>query len=603
MRPNSSFAALLLLGLTCIAVSAHAENAITYHVEPHSADKTLQIRMDIPHVTDLTVRVQIPVWSPGAYMSGNYAANITGLSAEDGNHKKLRTYHPDQNTWEIAANGAKTVSVQYTVKNVDLEEANGALRRGHISGPRTYMYVVGHKADPVELELVTPSNAKVWNVAISLDPASEGANSADAAKVRRYIAPTYDVLADAPIEMGDFAEERFMAGGKPHSAVLYGNYETTDRKKLVDYCQRIAETEIAFFGDAPFHRYIFEFRTTNAKTGGAGGLEHLGSTEIGTVGQVEDRVRSVIAHEYFHLWNVKRIRPFVLGPFDYVDPPRTRNLWWSEGVTSYYGDLLSRRAGLNTDAEYLKHLSDTITELQNNPARLRVSADESSLHVFDANNSQGYGGLSYYTKGELVGLCLDLKIRQLTGGRHSLDDAMRALWAQVRHGDGPGFGEDDIKKAVNRVSGHDLSDYYDSVARSTDELPFAECLSAMGLTFARSETPTVVPSMDMTVRPAREFSALMVGEVTPDGAAAKAGLKSGDEIAGANGLTDLRAMGQLMRTTAVGSTITLTVLRNGTKTDMPYTVGSANRYPYTIAINPAATPEQVRLRQEWLTGK
>jgi predicted metalloprotease with PDZ domain len=602
MRPASPLAALVLFGLTCTA-TANAQNVITYTVEPHSADKTVQIRMDIPRVTELTVRVQIPVWSPGAYISGNYAANIADLSARDGSHKPLRTYHPDQNTWEIAANGAKAVSVQYTVKNVDLEEANGAPRRGHISGPRTYLYVVGRKAEPVELALATPPNAKFWNVAISLDPVSEGANSADAARVRRYTAPSYDVLADAPIEMGDFAEERFEAGGRPISVVLYGQYDHIDRTKLVDYCKRIAETEIAFFGDAPFHRYLFEFRTTNTGTGGAGGLEHLGSTEIGTVSLVDDRVRSVIAHEYFHLWNVKRIRPYVLGPFDYVDPPRTRNLWWSEGVTSYYGDLLSRRGGLNTDDEYLKHLGATITELQNTPARLKVSADESSLHVFDANNSQGYGGLSYYTKGELVGLCLDLKIRQLTAGRRSLDDVMRALWAQVRHGDGPGFGEDDIKKTVNRVSGHDLSDYYDTLARSTDELPFAECLNAVGLTLTRSETPTVVPALEMTLRPVREFSAMMVGEITPDGAAAKAGLKVGDEIAAANGQTDLRAMRQLLRTTGAGKTITLTILRNGAKSDVPYTVGSANLYPYTVAINPAATPEQVRLRQQWLTGK
>ncbi len=584
----------ILSGILCAAV-ASAQNVIAYHVDPQPADKTFKIRLDIPRVRELTVRVQIPVWSPGAYMTGNYATNIADLSAEDAKHQKLRVTHPDQNTWEVAANGAKFVSVHYTVKGADLEEASGAPRRAHISGPRTYLYVVGRKAEPAVLTLTTPSGAKVWNFATSLDPVGPEKGS-----VRSYSAPTYDVLADAPVEMGDFAEEKFVAGGKPHSAVLYGQYEKVDRQKLVDYCKRVAETETAFFGDAPYHRYIFEFRTTSTGTGGAGGLEHLGSTEIGTVGLVDDRVRSVIAHEYFHLWNVKRIRPYVLGPFDYVDPPRTRNLWWSEGVTSYYGDLLSRRGGLNTEVEYLKHLGDTIGQLQDNPARLKVTADESSLHVFDANNSQGYGGLSYYTKGELVGLCLDLKIRQVTGNQRCLDDVMRALYAQVRRGDGPGFGEDDIKNTVNRISRHDLSDYYDMVARSTEELPFAECLNYVGLTLVKSETPTIVPDSGMTVRPDREFQSLVVSEVIPDGAAAQAGLKVGDRIASVNGQTDMRGIGQTLRGGPPGKKSTLTVMRGGEKIDMQFTMGSRNRYPYLITVNPSATKEQVQMRQQWL---
>lgn len=602
MRRLHLITLIVILGLIGPA-NADAQNVITYYVEPHTADKTLQIGMDIPHVNELTVRVQVPVWSPGAYMVSNYAANIADLTADAPDHRKLHITHPDQNTWEIAANGVKAVHVNYTVKGVDLEEEAGVPRRGHISGPRSYLYVVGRKAEPVVVALATPPTAKIWNVAVSLDPAGDVVSPVDRMPLRRYTAPSYDVLADAPIEMGNFADERFEAGGKPHHVILYGQYQDVDRGKLAAYCRRIAETEIAFFGDAPFHRYLFEFHAANTRTGGAGGLEHLGSTEIGTIGLVDDRVRSVIAHEYFHLWNVKRIRPFVLGPFDYVDPPRTRNLWWSEGVTSYYGDLLSRRGGLNTDEEYLKHLSSLITDLQNNPARLKVSADVSSLHVFDANNSQGYGGLSYYTKGELVGLCLDLKIRQITGGQRSLDDVMRGLYAQVRHGEGPGFGEDDIKTTVNRVSEQNLSDYYDTVARSTDELPLSECLETVGLTLTRSQSPTVIGSLGMSLRPNRELQTLGINEITPNGAAANAGLKVEDQIVAADGQTDLRSMFRLMRSSKPGKKFTLTVLRNGSKTDVGYTIGSADMYPYVVAVNPVASPDQVHRRAQWLTGK
>ncbi len=351
----------------------------------------------------------------------------------------------------MEANGATTVVFTYRVKNAETVAAEGMPKRAHLFGPFTYMYVVGQKHQPVLLTVRAPAGFKI---ATSLDPQSPvtPGSGTDATEAVGFWAPNYDVLADAPIEMGNYAEDNFQVRG-----VLYGKYETVDRAKLLDYCRRVAEIEIGFFHDAPFKRYVFMFRSAGANQGGGGGLEHLGSTEIGIRGLVEDRVRFVIAHEYFHAWNVKRIRPFVLGPFNYIDPPHTANLWWSEGVTSYYADLLSRRGGINTEAEYLKHLESTIGQLQNNPARLKVTADETSRRVFDTGNSQGYGSLSYYTKGELIGLCLDLKIRQVTGGRRSLDDVMQALYLQCGKGLGPGFGEDDILKRVNRVAGQDLS--------------------------------------------------------------------------------------------------------------------------------------------------
>ena len=601
MRLARPFPALPLLCLLCVS-PAVAQNVITYQVDTRTAEKSFLVRMDIPHVTELTVRVQIPVWSPGMYISGSYAANIADISAEDGAHKPLKIYHPDQNTWEIGANGANLIHVQYTVKNVDALETGGVPQRAHLTGPSTYLYVLGRKAEPVALSLTPPAGAKVWKIATSLDPTESDGRTSEPA-LHGFTARSYDVLADAPVEMGDFVEERFEAGGRPHSVVLYGDYKSVDRAKLVGFCRQVAQIETAFFGDAPYHRYIFQFRMNAGRNGGGGGLEHLGSTEISMSSLVDDGTRSLIAHEYFHLWNVKRIRPFVLGPFDYVDPPRTANLWWSEGVTSYYGDLLSRRGGLNTEAEYLKHLADTITLLQNNPARLKVSADQSSLHVFDANNSQGFGGLSYYTKGELVGLCLDLKIREVTNGAHSLDDVIRALYIQCGRGDGPGFGEDDIKKTANRISGQDLSDYYDRLARSTEELPFAEGLTTVGINLARAEVPVPVPDSGMTLQPDRQFQSLTVGETTAEGAAAKAGLKTGDKIAAVNGQTDMRGMARLLRTTPPGKPLTITIVRAGARTDIPFTMGSTNRYPWQITPDPSALTEKLRLRRQWLTGK
>jgi predicted metalloprotease with PDZ domain len=577
------------------AACALADGVITYKVEPLPHDKTYQVTMDIPNVHALTIRLQLPVWSPGAYMTAR-GVNIADVKAETSTGSPLNIYHPDPNIWEVAANGADMLVVHYKATNADLEEANGVPKRGHIVGPRTYLYVDGRKTEPVELILQKPLGAINWPIAISLDPAP-GAESGPA----DYTARNYDVLADAPVEMGDYLEDKFVAGGKPHSIVLFGDTSHIDRPKLLHYCKTVAETEDAMMGDVPFSHYVFMFRV-GPGNGGGGGLEHLGSTEISVRGIVEDRLRSVIAHEYFHLWNVKRIRPFVLGPFDYQRPPHTANLWWSEGVTSYYGDLLSRRGGINTDAEYFKHLADTITELQNNPARLKVSAEESSQRVWEANNSQGYGNLSYYTKGELVGLCLDLKIREVTDGRKSLDDVMRALYAQCGRGLGPGFGEDDIKATVNRVSGRDLSDFYDTLTRSMDEMPFADCLSYVGLSLGQDPNPQPVAYVGMGIRPDADFKSLIVADVEPDSAAAKAGIKAGDHIVGVNGQSDLMQMAAL-RTAKPGTQMSLTIERGGSKMDLPFTMGSKMRTVWTLVPNPGATTSERKLREQWLTGK
>jgi predicted metalloprotease with PDZ domain len=586
------FVGLLLI----LCHAAVAAGRITYSVMPDFQTKQFRIEMTIPRLREDKISVQIPTWSPGAYMAGNYAANIKDVTAETDGGSSLAVEHPDSITWSVTPGSAKSVKVRYSVTGGDIQP-----NRAHISGPRTYMYVVGRKEEPVELSLIFDNDPGKWpNVATSLDRVVPQPLR-DLGPI--YRAPNYDTLADAPIEMGDFWEESFTVKGVPHQVVLYGSYANTDKAKLVDYSKRCAEAITSFFGDVPFKRYVFMYRSAGTNSGGAGGLEHLGSTEIGLRGLIEDRVRSVIAHEYFHAWNVKRIRPAVLGPFDYTKVPQTRNLWWSEGVTSYYGDLLSRRYGLNTDLEYFKHLADTITTLQHNPARLKVSADESSLRVVEANNSQGYGGLSYYNKGELVGLCLDLRIREVTHGRKSLDDVMKGLYAQCGKGNKSGFGEDDIKKRVNRVAGQDLSAFYDRCVRSTEELPLTECLAAAGVTAFPTDYPVLRPFLGMDMRPSRTGTGITVSNVAENGPAAKAGLQSRDVITAVDGKPADTAAAARLRDAKTRDTFVLTVQRSGQTLDIPIEVGSELRRPWVVAPAEKATPEQLRLREGWLNGK
>jgi predicted metalloprotease with PDZ domain len=271
--------------------------------------------------------------------------------------------------------------------------------------------------------------------------------------------------------------KEFTVEGKPHRAVFFRNVPTeAEAEASVPTLKHIVQAGSKIMGGLPYDRYSFLFDMG----GRGGGLEHLNSSRLAMRGAPSERAAGFIAHEFFHLWNVKRIRPRVLGPFDYITPPKTRNLWFAEGVTEYFAEIATRRAGLTSERDFLDHWRGATQWFQQVPARRRVSADESSLRVWEANNSSGYGGLNYYQKGELIGLCLDLKIRHVTENRRSLDDVMRELFKRTNPPK-PGYGEDEIREVVNLVAGQDISAFYDLLARSTEEMPFAECFSYAGL--------------------------------------------------------------------------------------------------------------------------
>ena len=379
------------------------------------------------------------------------------------------------------------------------------------------------------------------------------------------------MLADGPIEFGDFDEQDFSVSGVPYRVVLYGVNKTIDRAKLKDYCQRVAAAETGFFNNTPFKRYVFMFHDGGGTRGGAGGLEHLGSTEISLFGKVDDRVRFVIAHEFFHAWNVKRIPTLCAGSFDYINPPHTANLWWSEGITDYYARLLSRRGGLYTDEEALKDLATTISDLQNNPARLRVSADEFEPVRVGGQQQPGQRALLLHQGrpgGPVPGHAHPAPYwEQAQPGRRD-EGALRTVrpWA------GAGFGEDDILKTANRFAGQDIGSFT-RCARSYQEMPFAESLGYAGLKLNPGEI-TQVPNLGMTMRPNADFSSFSINMVDAGGAAEKAGLMAGRSPPGDQWRAHRPPSTVTLRTAKVGASFTITIERAGEKRDVAYTVGS-----------------------------
>ena len=467
---------LALLHLSACGVDAGVKVHYLVRPIPSATASEAGLRV-VMHVSGLegmkSVRLQMPRWSPGDYHiqdHGKYVRSESATSAPDHTNSWKKV---DEHTWEVKTDGFPAVVFSYNLPNTPpgffSENVKVTDRFAFYNGPAVYMYVVGRKEAPCSVTFDLPGG---WKHIVPLAPAP--------AVNPGYSAPDYDTLADSPVVLGDVVTREFTAGGKPHTLAFFNRHEGTEYDSFVPTIKRVVEEQQRLMQTVPYSRYVFFLDMG----GRGGGLEHLNSTRIGWRGPARG-IAGMAAHEFFHLWNVKRIRPGVLGPFDYIDPPKTRNLWFAEGVTSYYGELTVTRAGLSAQQAFFNNLARSIAALRANPARKRVTADESSYRVWEANNSNGFGGLSYYHKGELIGLCLDLKIRGVTRSRASLDDVMRAMMSKYGHPK-PGYPEDGIREAVVRIGGAELGSFYDLLARSTEEIPFEECLAYAGLRLAQS---------------------------------------------------------------------------------------------------------------------
>ncbi len=497
-----------------------AESPVVYEVTPDMAATPPVLRVVITFNTPLpdgkrgasrqsdAVTLQMPVWCPGDYHIQNFGKYAQNFQATDmlmaGDRRILSVTHPDASTWTIQPNGAKIIRVEYALPQMPpgYFSENVYLRPRYvfINGASALMYVAGHKTAPVSVIAHVPNG---WKAETPLPVNKEWTgllNSTASARPndrKVFDAPDYDTLADSPLIMAaadsmqtfDLKLDKSIAA--TYRPVYFGNAlpPPANMEALNNMLLSLARAETRIMGGAPNNLYEFLLEVN----GRGGGLEHLNSCRlpIGAFTSPQG-FAPFAAHEFFHQWNIKRIRPRVLGPFDYEQPPRTHNLWFAEGVTDYYAYVAVRRAGLATEDRFLAHWKRAIANMQRTPARLQVTADESSWKVWEGGDSQGFGGLSYYEKGALIGLCLDLKIRHVTNNRRSLDDVMKSLYRQCAPPN-PGYDEDDIRDTVNRVAGQDLTEFYNLLARSTQEMPFTECLAYAGLDAECKPLPQVTP--------------------------------------------------------------------------------------------------------------
>jgi predicted metalloprotease with PDZ domain len=434
-----------------------------------------------------TFEMMMPIWSPGYYRVEDHAAHVRDLSARTMAGAPLRVEKVRLNRWRIHAGGRSPVILSYRVlgnqRTVTTNEVNADY--GVFNGAPTFMTLADDRSPrPHEVRIEMPAS---WTHAMS------GLAQAPGGRPGHFLADSYETLVDSPILAGKLGIREFEVAGRKHSVVSAGDATEWDAAGATRDLAAFVEETHRFWGVLPYEKYVFllVFRP------GGGGLEHMNST-LSTVsarsrkGAPEQRGRWVslglAAHEHFHLFNGKRLRPVELGPVDFEKPPTTGSLWVAEGLTSYYTELLLERAGLRTRDEYLDSVSGSIGGLQGAPGRLLQSVEQSSIQVWKNSNSginPSAGTVSYYNKGNVLGLLLDARIRRSTGGRRSLDDVMRLAY---RRFSGPrGFTMDEFRAAAEEVAGTSLQEWFARSVSSAEELDYTEFLEWYGFRFTSSE--------------------------------------------------------------------------------------------------------------------
>ncbi|MCL6566899.1 MAG: PDZ domain-containing protein [Acidobacteriia bacterium] len=549
-----------------------------------------------------TAEFAMPAWTPGSYRINDYAKMVQEFSAADPQGRPLPWRKTDKQTWRIELNGTNAATVRYKVYGNTMANHWTQYNQLHafLAGPATWMYLVGHMDRPIELSIAVPEG---WRVATGLVPL--GGN--------RYRAEDYDWFADSPIEISDWERQSFTVGETTYHVVVHDVLGQKDFTRFTADTRKIVETVVGMFGGrAPFREYWFLFHIWPDV---GGGLEHLNSTQInfpstwdadgyaGRYGSEYQLKLFVTAHEFYHAWNVKRLRPVPLGPFDYTREAHTPSLWISEGLSSYYAQLAMVRAGFYTPEQYLESIAELITEFEQMPGRRFRSIAETSWDAWFQNTPPGDTNLSntnysYYDAGQILGHLLDFAIRQATANRRSLDDWMRLLYE--RHAlPRPGFTPEDAVRAASEIAGKDLSEFFRRYVEGREPLPYEEYFGYAGIEVERVPQ-SAQPWLGATLQRTDEDSTLVVN-IEPGSPAELAGLDRGDMILGADGRKfDMDQLLQTLAEKAPGATVKLMIQRWGQQGTLTVRLGSNPYANFVLRRVENPTPLQQAIYESWL---
>ena len=586
---RSLFPLILFISFSFVGLSQQINYKLSMP-EPHTHYFHVDINVD--GFNEDSLDIKMPVWAPGSYLVREFSKSIENFTAGNGNSKMI-----NKNTWRVFLNG-NSITISYDVYAYEMSVRTSFLNanHGYINGTSMFMYLDGKKELPSSLEIIPPTN---WGkVSTSLEKTSDN--------LFQYRAPNYDILVDSPIEIGNQLEFEFKAAGTNHKVAMYGegNFDLEqlkfDMAKIVESC-----TEV--FGENPNKDYVFIIHNL---TNGSGGLEHLSSTTLQVnrwgyePGRKYEAFLSLVAHEYFHLWNVKRIRPITLGPFDYDSENYTNLLWLCEGFTSYYDELLLKRAGYYDSEKYLHKLANTISRVENQPGNKVQPVTESSFHAwikaYRPNENSKNTTISYYPKGALLANALDLIILENTNAQKNLDNVLKLLWDEYYIKQNRGFTDKEFQNAVEQVAGKKLDDFFKNTVAGTETIDYKTYFSYAGCELIDKYEGS--ENVSLGISTSLNNGRLIVERVSRGTSAYKHGINVNDEIIAIDNyrIAD-NDLNTLIENHEPDDEIVITISRDGIMMNVRVALSKDTKVNYRIVPIENPSSRQELIYKKWLS--
>jgi predicted metalloprotease with PDZ domain len=580
---------VVLLAFVSVQATLAQRNALKIDytvVLKDTGSQQFHVTTDIKNINQPRLDLSLPTWTPGWYTVENYFKNVLRFRITDANGRVLPHTMSKKQTWNVDTRGIREIKVDYDYQAtvLALNQAKIAKDFAFFTGIELFLEPVGHRNDPSTVHFQIPAG---WKLISALMETSDP---------MVYSADNYDVLVDAPTEMGKFDVTRFEVEGKPHYFVANpaGAFNAEKSTRFTEMISKVARADSAMFGGLPYDKYVIFYFFASPESNASGALEHLNSfVSFAPAGDVAtpEMIIGTAAHEYFHLWNVKRVRPAEMWPYDYSRENETPLLWVSEGFTNYYGSKSRYRAGLSTPENFLAGVAGAASGIENDEARNYISPAESSVSTWVGYDTPVAFGISYYTQGQNLGSLLDLSILNDTNGQRGLDDVMRALFNE-HYKRGRGFTTEDMIQIINRLTRKDYHDFYRRYVFGTDVPNYDQIFGYAGYRKQEREQQAAVLGFFGRFR----SGGVTINAVQPDSPASAAGLQQGDVITKINGQSvvgfDINSL--------AGKSVKLSVTRRGEEIEVPMTVGSRSVKSWQLTSVPTPTAQQSRIRDAWL---